>query len=104
MIVPISLDEAMVVQDFGGVEFWKRQEALDPEHHRHSKERYIASNEKGHLLQRAMDLNPYGSDFFAWVDMGYLKDSLLENQRMIRFLPTILTRQHAIFQIGRAHV
>ncbi len=97
-ILPISLEQTNVVKDFGGMDFWELQASQDPLHqrHRHSKEDFILWNEKGHFLQRAMELNPYDSDFFAWVDMRYLSDSLLENQRMIRFLPTTLTRQQAI--------
>jgi Bacterial protein of unknown function (HtrL_YibB) len=96
-VIAISLDEARVVTDFGGMDFWQRQADLDPEKYLHSKELYVIWNEKGHFLERAMELNPYGSDFFAWVDMGYLRDSLLENQRMIRYLPTIFTRNQALF-------
>lgn len=105
-ILLLPLEQTSVVKDFGGMNFWERQASLDPNEpyrHRHpSKDDYIIWNEKGHFLQRAMDLNPYNSDFFAWVDMRYLRDSLLENQRMIRFLPTKLTRQQAILLDVRA--
>ena len=86
-VISISLEETQVAKDFGD---------MDPEKYLHSKELDIIWNEKGRFLERAMELNPY-SDFFAWVDMCYLRDSLLEDQRMIRYLPTILTRQQAIF-------
>jgi hypothetical protein len=92
-----SLDDLQVTKDFGGMDYWQRQANLDPEKYLHSKELYVIWNEKGHFLERAMDLNPFQSDFFAWVDMGYLRDDLLENQRMIRYLPKLLTRQQAIF-------
>lgn len=96
-VIAIALDETHVVRDFGGMDFWQRQADLDPEKYLHSKELYVIWNEKGHFLERAMELNPYGSDFFAWVDMGYLRDSLLENQRMIRYLPAVFTRNQALF-------
>jgi hypothetical protein len=37
-----------------------------------------------------------GLIFFAWVDMGYLRDSLLEHQRMIAIYP-VFTRNQALF-------
>lgn len=91
-----SLEETQMVKDFPAG-FWQRQASLDPEKYLHSKELYIIWNEKGHFLEQAMELNPFQSEFFAWVDMGYLRDSLLEQQRMIRYLPKLLTRQQAIF-------
>eukprot|EP00547_Thalassionema_nitzschioides_P005927 CAMPEP_0194202726 /NCGR_PEP_ID=MMETSP0156-20130528/2675_1 /TAXON_ID=33649 /ORGANISM="Thalassionema nitzschioides, Strain L26-B" /LENGTH=260 /DNA_ID=CAMNT_0038928301 /DNA_START=1065 /DNA_END=1847 /DNA_ORIENTATION=+ len=96
-IIGIELNETKVVKDFGGVDFWQRQAALDPEQFIHSKELYIIWNEKGHFIEKAMEVNPFNTEFFAWVDMGYLRDDLLENQRMIRFLPPILTKKQTLF-------
>lgn len=92
-----SLDDTSVVKDFGGMAFWERQASLDPEKYIHSKELYVIWNEKGHFLEQAMELDPFKTPFFAWVDMGYLRDSLLENQRMVRYVPKDLTPQQALF-------
>jgi hypothetical protein len=92
-----SLDDTNVVKDFGGMAFWERQASLDPEKYIHSKELYVIWNEKGHFLEQAMQLDPFQSSFFAWVDMGYLRDSLLENQRMVRYVPKALTPQQTLF-------
>ncbi|KAI2503800.1 hypothetical protein MHU86_10694 [Fragilaria crotonensis] len=43
-----------------------------------------------------MELNPFNSTFFAWVDVGYMRDSLLVDQRMIRFLPATLTKEQTL--------
>ena len=96
-ILSISLQEFRVVQDFGGMEFWSNQTVLDPERLVHTKECYVIWNEKSYFIQRAMEWNPFGSEFFAWMDIGYMRDSLLENKRIIRFVPSDLTHQQAMF-------
>mmetsp|Transcript_8239 Transcript_8239/g.12666 ORF Transcript_8239/g.12666 Transcript_8239/m.12666 type:complete len:373 (+) Transcript_8239:98-1216(+) len=103
-VIGMELNETQVVKDFGGMDFWRRQAALDPEEFIHSKELYIIWNEKGHFIEKAMDVDPFGTEFFAWVDMGYLRDDLLENQRMIRFVPAALLKTKALFLDVRALV
>ena len=98
-LVAMELNETKLVRQYG-MDFWERQNSLDPavERYLHSKELYIVWNSKGHFLQQAMDLNPFpGSDFYAWVDVGYLRDDLIEHDRMIRYLPKDLTRDQAVF-------
>ena len=98
--VTMQLNETRLVRQYG-MEFWQNQNSLldqGVERYLHSKELYIVWNSKGHFLEQAMDLHPFPkSRFYAWVDMGYLRDELLEDRRMIRYLPPDLTTQQALF-------
>ena len=91
-VISIELNETALVEKYG-MDFWARQNSLEPgmEKYLHSKELYIVWNEKGHFLEKVITTNPFDSTFFAWVDMGYLRDDLLDFKRMIRYLPTKLT-------------
>jgi hypothetical protein len=97
-LIALELSETVLAKQYG-MEFWERQNSLEPgmEKYLHSKELYIVWNEKGHFLEKAIADNHFGSDFFAWVDMGYLRDDLLDDKRMIRYLPTELTSEQAMF-------
>lgn len=97
-LIALELSETRLAKQYG-MEFWERQNSLEPgmEKYLHSKELYIVWNEKGHFLEKAIAENHFGTEFFAWVDIGYLRNDLLDGQRMIRYLPSELTRKHAMF-------
>ena len=96
-VIPIQLNETTLVKKYG-MDFWARQNMLEPgmEKYLHSKELYIVWNEKGHFLEKVIAANPFDSAFFAWADMGYLRDDLLDFKRMIRYLPTQLTNEQTM--------
>lgn len=95
-IIALSLNETRAANDYGGMDFWQHQHTLDPENDKHSKELYVVWIQKSRFIESVMELNPFNSTFFAWVDVGYLRDSLLVDQRMIRFLPATLTKEQTL--------
>ena len=51
--------------------YFKEHLLLDNERNRgHSVELYMIWSEKSNFLKRAVELNPFSSDFFLWVDIG----------------------------------
>ena len=71
--------------------FWNAQHILDPERGSHPDVRlYWVWNEKTELLKRAVELNPFQSNFFAWVDIGYFRGRRYNGQFMIKTIPPTL--------------
>lgn len=64
-------------------EFMK-QKNIDPERDIHSVELYMIWNEKVSFIQRAMNLNPFNSSHYCWIDIGVVRDSRLSSV-MINF-------------------
>ena len=84
-IIDMELNESMVVLKYS-MRFWESQYDKDPERY-HSPEMYIVWQEKSNFLKRAKDLNPFGTDFFAWVDVGYFRTTQYNNKAMIKYIP-----------------
>jgi Bacterial protein of unknown function (HtrL_YibB) len=56
--------------DYTGYQF-----SIDPEHHIHYPELYVIWNSKVALVGHAARTNPFGSQYFMWVDMGSFRDA-----------------------------
>jgi hypothetical protein len=86
-IVTTTLDKTWMVEQYGW-DFWNReQHQRDPEKNKHSGSLYVIWDEKSSWLLQGVQLNPFHSKFFAWVDIGYFREARYAGQRMIRHLP-----------------
>jgi len=106
LVVPSEIDDLDSVKDFGK-QFWDSQLDSDPEgpkgKNRHKTSSvYPIWNEKTNFLKRGSDMNPFGSEFFAWVDVGYHRDTKYCGSTMISRLPADLSEdQILILAVGR---
>eukprot|EP00523_Entomoneis_sp_CCMP467_P010920 CAMPEP_0168739050 /NCGR_PEP_ID=MMETSP0724-20121128/11253_1 /TAXON_ID=265536 /ORGANISM="Amphiprora sp., Strain CCMP467" /LENGTH=206 /DNA_ID=CAMNT_0008786421 /DNA_START=313 /DNA_END=930 /DNA_ORIENTATION=- len=96
MIIPLEFEGMDVVKTLPNM-FWEQQLAIDPEgpngkkpHHQDAS-LFKVWNEKTHFLKKAADINPFGSDFFAWVDAGYFRRGTYVGSTMISRLPADLS-------------
>jgi Bacterial protein of unknown function (HtrL_YibB) len=86
-IVTTTLDKTWMVEQYGW-DFWnKEQHKRDPEKKFHSGSLYVIWDEKSSWLLQGVQLNPFQSAFFAWVDIGYFREARFNGKRMIRQLP-----------------
>jgi hypothetical protein len=95
-IVPMLLNETLMGTQLSRA-FWKRQFDLDPEKDIHqSFELYWIWNEKTEWLHKAVELDPFNSDFFAWMDIGYLREDMWRGARVVRRVPPALGRSQVM--------
>jgi len=86
-IVPTRLDQGYVAQRYGE-EFWDAQFQCDPENYVHkSTSLYWVWLEKSNFLKQAIELNPFESEFFAWVDVGYFRSSTYNGEQLVQRIP-----------------
>jgi hypothetical protein len=64
---------------------WKGQQENDPERSIHSIPLYKVWNEKKEFVKRAIQLNPFASDAFVWIDAGFVRSEGLA--RFIKDFP-----------------
>jgi glycosyltransferase involved in cell wall biosynthesis len=55
-------------------DYWKYCHSVDIEKERHSPELYMVWNEKTYFINRAINKNPFNSDWFFWTDIGSCRD------------------------------
>lgn len=61
---------------------WAVDATRDPEADIHTPGLYVVWNEKAAFVQRVMDENPFGTDAFAWCDIGCLRaDAAVDRYR-----------------------
>ena len=53
---------------------WDKQYEIDPEKHIHNKFLYMIWNEKTEFLYKSTINNPFNSEIFFWLDIGYIRD------------------------------
>lgn len=58
---------------------FREQKNIDPERDIHSVELYMIWNEKVSFVQKAMNLNPFNSSHYCWIDIGIVRDSRLSS-------------------------
>jgi FkbM family methyltransferase len=95
-IIIMELSDTLMVTKYS-MDFWKEQHKKDPEQSIHGESLYIIWNEKANWLQRASKLNPFDSDFFAWVDIGYFRNTNYNNQEMLQQVPSNLGKNQVMF-------
>lgn len=67
--------------------YWERDIARDPERAIHSTPLYKVWAEKAFFVQRAIRANPFGTDWFVWVDAGCFRDPRPEVLATLRQWP-----------------
>lgn len=91
-IIPMKLNETLMSKY--GIQFWEDQHEKDPEKKIHPHYYlYWIWNEKLEFLRRTIELNPFNSDFFAWVDSGYLREQSYNNKLMLSQIPAELKQE-----------
>ena len=55
---------------------WDAEHGRDPEADIHTTPLYVVWNEKSEFVRRAMEMNPFGTDAFAWCDVGCFRSDL----------------------------
>lgn len=89
-IITMELND-MQMQVQYGTPFWEEQRAKDPEKELHkSYYLYWIWNEKPEFLLKATIEDPFQSDFFAWVDIGYIRNTDYNNETLLQKIPTDL--------------
>lgn len=58
---------------YGYLHHWEKDILRDHERY-HSIELYMIWNEKAAFVKRAIELNPFNTDFFCWSDIGMIRD------------------------------
>jgi hypothetical protein len=79
-IVKIELKD-FVVYDY--IDYWKYCHSIDIENKYHSPELYMIWAEKTFFLKRAINLNPFNSNYFFWSDIGCIR-----NEKMLQEIRT----------------
>jgi hypothetical protein len=83
LIIKIRISD-FVVYDY--LDYWKYCKKIDREEY-HTPELYMIWAEKTFFLKRAIDLNPFNSNYFFWSDIGCIRDS--EMLKHIQTFPNI---------------
>jgi hypothetical protein len=71
LIILISIEEFKVAKY---MDYWEYCHSIDLEKKHHSKEVYMVWNEKTYFVEKALNLNPFKSDYFFWLDIGCIRD------------------------------
>lgn len=58
-------------------DYWNKDYERDIEKQFHNQNLYIIWNEKTAFMKKAMDLNPFNTEFYCWSDIGMVKDDLI---------------------------
>jgi len=54
--------------------YWKRDHQRDHERGHHNPYLYMIWAEKSMFIKKAMDLNPFNSEFYCWTDIGMVRE------------------------------
>jgi len=74
IIIPTSFEEFYTFRYFS---VFEEQQKMDMETSiGHNTYLYMIWNEKIHFLKRALEMDPFQTDYFLWVDMGCFRESL----------------------------
>lgn len=70
-IIILSMEQ---FHTFNYIEHWKKDYERDHEKcYNHSIELYMIWNEKNMFVKRAIDINPFNTEFFCWSDIGIIR-------------------------------
>jgi galactoside 2-L-fucosyltransferase 1/2 len=109
LVIVVKLQDMSVVKKYG-MEFWKNQRDAEENQKtfRADHRVYITNNEKMSFVHQSIAMNPFGSAYFVWVDIGILRhtryngmslitDSLMFNEDKVLMLDiTTLTRNYIL--------
>lgn len=61
------------------LDIWKKHLDIDHEKNIHNIELYMIWNEKANFIDKAIDYNPFNTEFFIWTDIGMIRESYYIN-------------------------
>jgi hypothetical protein len=70
----IELEELEIKRKYPDI--WDIQYSLDPQNKIRTKECYIIWNSKLHFIKDAIQINPFNSNKFIWMDIGCVRDDI----------------------------
>lgn len=59
------------------MDYWNKDYERDIEKQLHNQNLYIIWNEKTAFMKKAMDLNPFNTEFYCWSDIGMVRNDLI---------------------------
>lgn len=78
---------------------WKEHHDMDPEKERHTPELYTIWAEKAFFVEKAIQSNPFQTDFFFWCDIGAFRDPYVSHIILDSFPTTkYLDSEQILFQ------
>jgi len=86
VVVTMHLNQTRMLTYYNRT-FWEVQHSKDNESTFHNENLYVIWNEKTEFLKKTVDVNPFMSDFFAWIDFGYVRNTLHNGEMMLRNIP-----------------
>jgi hypothetical protein len=83
-VVVMNLHDAEVVRLYG-MDFWYSQHNIDPEKNVNVNPLlYIIWNEKLEFVKKSINLNPFNSSHFLWMDVGFLRHNLYNGELLVK--------------------
>ena len=82
LVIVMQLADAEVVRSYG-VDFWSAQRNIDPAKNVNVNTwLYVLWNEKLAFVKKSIDLSPFNSSYFLWMDVGFLRHGLYNGKRL----------------------
>ena len=82
LLIVMQLSDAEVVRSYG-MDFWSAQRSIDPAKNVNVNPwLYVVWNEKLAFVKRSIDINPFNSSYFLWMDVGFLRHDLYNGKRL----------------------
>ncbi len=79
------------------LDFWNEQHLKDPRKERHQGFFvYWVWLSKLEFVKQAIQMNPFQSEFFVWVDMGYFRSDRWLGKRMLQNIPNALQEDQVL--------
>jgi hypothetical protein len=83
------MDKTMIISEkiqdwatYKYLDYWNHCHNIDRENSYHSVELYMLWNEKTYFVKRAMEKNPFNSEWFFWSDIGCCRNDNDKNKFM----------------------
>lgn len=67
---------------------WKQHHTIDPEAFRHTPELYTVWAQKPKFVEKAIEYNPFQTDYFFWCDIGAFRDPAISSTILNSFPTT----------------
>ena len=87
IIIPYTMD-TFLVNTIVTSKAWDTHENMDPEHGiGHNRDLYAVWNEKTNMMKMVADTNHFSSSYFVWLDIGAVRQTGYNHQKMIKRIP-----------------
>jgi len=95
-IILLDLNKTDTVNMFS-LDFWEEQTSKDRQKELHkSYHVYWVWLSKLEFVKRAIEMNPFQSEFFAWVDLGYFRTERWLGQKLLQHIPNALQEDQVL--------